>query len=200
MIEGLSGQCRRECSRPRTIELGSQGNDHAGRQVVRKTRHRRWAGVFAANFFDPDFDRATLPGIGGSGVYKDDGVHLADPFCQLWSELVQAQNFNLAGRKLGFQRIGHAPGKAVIRAQGIPIGNDEQADSPSLRRRRQARIVSTGQGACAITWCAVDHGRCVVPTSTEFRAPSTIRSASRSPASLRMHSLAEPNSSKVSGA
>ncbi len=65
---------------------------------------------------------------------------------------------------------------------------------------RQARMVSTGQGAFAITWWAVDHGRCVVPTSAELRAPSTIRSASRSSANLRIHSLAEPNSSNVSGA
>src|ERR1035437_7983279 len=63
----------------------------------------------------------------------------------------------------------------------------------------QHRIVNTGQCAWAITWCAVDHGRCVVPTSAEERAPSTIMSDSRSEATLRMQSAATPNSCTVSG-
>ena len=59
--------------------------------------------------------------------------------------------------------------------------------------------VSTGQCALAITWCAVDQGRCVLPICSEARAPSTIMSASRSAATFRMRSGAAPNSSTVSG-
>lgn len=229
MFEVLAGESGRECARPRTIELSGQGKDQARCQVMRETRLGRSASLWGVNFFDADFAGAAPCCLSRSSVNENSGIDMADALCQLWRELMQAQNFDFPVREFPLESVGHAPGEAVVGTQRIPVGDDQHGNKFSkappfgklragflakhARNRgtqvgfrskagappRQERIVSTGQGACAITWCAVDHGRCVVPTWAELRAPSTIRSASRSSANLRIHSLAEPNSSKVSG-
>ncbi len=140
MIEVLTSQGRRERSRPRSIELSSQGKDQARRQVMRKTRRGRRASFFGVNFFDADFTGAAPSSISRSSVHENNGVDVADAFCQLWRELMQAQNFDLQGGKLAFQRVGHAPGKAVVGAQRISVGDDEHTDSHTSTRS-QARLL-----------------------------------------------------------
>src|SRR5271165_217521 len=142
MTEVLSGQCHRESLRLRAVELRRHGNDHARRQVMRKTRLSTQASFFSLDFFDTDFTGAALS-IGGSSVHENNGVGPADSFCQLRSELMQAQNFDFPGRELYFQRVGHTPGQAVVGAQRIPVGDDEHADSPNAR--------GTSKTTCA-TW------------------------------------------------
>src|ERR1700726_4696380 len=78
------------------------------------------------------------------------------------------------------------PGQHACNDSGCKISHASFI-SVQVPKFRQHRIVNTGQCACAITWCAVDQGRCVVPTSAEVRAPSTIMSATRSAAAVRMH-------------
>jgi hypothetical protein len=59
----------------------------------------------------------------------------------------------------------------------------------------QLRTVSTGQAACTTTLCAVFRSRCVAApmNGPGSRTPRTIKSASRSFATLRISSAGSPN-------
>lgn len=88
VIEILAGHGHRKCARAGVVELAGQSHDGVGRELVRKSNVAGnpgdWFAVYVAG-------RAV--GFDG-GVDEDYGIDMADGFCQLWRQLMQAEDFD----------------------------------------------------------------------------------------------------------
>src|ERR1035437_8760557 len=67
-------------------------------------------------------------GLGSDGGVDEYGqIHLAERLHQLWSELVEAQDFDARVRHQLAQPLRDAPAQRVVAADGVAVANDESA-------------------------------------------------------------------------
>ena len=119
VIEALAGHRDIEGARAGIVKLLRQCQHGLRRKLVREAT----LGPGVAEFLAADFAR----GATFRGIDEDHCGGMANGLCQLGSKLVQAQDFYFGAGKLPFQRVGRAPGEPVVAAEGIAVGENEDA-------------------------------------------------------------------------
>src|SRR6476620_2244964 len=71
--------------------------------------------------------RAAFDLIKARCIKKEDQTPMARCLRSLGSELVQAQELNFGFGEFAFERLGGTPGDAIVTAQRIAVGDDENA-------------------------------------------------------------------------
>jgi len=86
--------------------------------------------------------------VGRGCVDEDGGFEMGNLLGEFRGELVQALDFDLRRRNSSFEFIGYAPGETVVAAQGISVGDEEDAGGHGVWFRRGAMLHQSIVAAC----------------------------------------------------